>query len=124
MRSLPRLLALGLLLGSLTACGSSRPKGINFHSAGGTYTATQVERAFAAQGVQLRLAHEQIPGYVVLHGGNAPSHLITVLVKLPAAPAALVNNAAGGQRLKAGNVSVSFDPSHAGAVKSALARLD
>lgn len=124
MRSLPRLLALGLLLGSLTACGSSRHKGVSFHSPGGNYTATQVERAFAAQGVQLRLAHEQIPGYVVLHGGSAPSHLITVLVKLPAAPAAPVDSGVGGRRIRAGNVSVAFDPSHAHAVESALARLD
>jgi hypothetical protein len=117
-RSLPLLLAVALLLG----CGSSRPKGVTFHSAGGHFTVTQVEAAFAAQGIQLRLAHEQLPGFEVLHAGRR--HLITVLVGLSAGQAVPVGYVAGGDRTRRnGNVHVSFDSSTAQAVGTALARL-
>jgi hypothetical protein len=113
-----------VLLGSLTGCGSSRPTGVGFHSARGRYTVTQVEAAFAAQGIQLRLAHEQLPGEVVLHGGPKPPHLVTVLVGLAAGRAGPLPSEGGGQHVQTqGNVRVSFDSSHAQAVTSALARL-
>jgi hypothetical protein len=124
MRSLTLLLALGLLVGILTACGSSRPQGVSFHSASGHYTVRQVEAAFAAQGIQLRLAHEQIPGYFVLHGGRTPPKSVAVLVKLSSGPAGTGDSLTGGQRLRRGNIWVSFDSPNAEAVKNALARLD
>jgi hypothetical protein len=124
VRSLPLLLAVALVLGALTGCGSSQPKGVDFHSARGRYTVTQVEAAFAAQGIQLRLAHEQLPGEVVLHGGPKPPHLVTVLVALENGHAGPMPYAGSGQRIQTnGNVRVSFDPSHARPVKDALARL-
>ena len=123
MRSLPLVLAVAVVVGLSTGCGSSRPSGVHFHSASRHYTATQVEAAFAAQGIQLRLAHEQLPGYVVLHGRTAP-HLVTILVELSAGQPVPAGYATGGQSTRDGNVRVSFDPATAQAVKSALARLD
>jgi hypothetical protein len=120
MRSLTLLLALGLLAGIVTACGSSRPKGVSFHSADRHYTARQVEAAFAAQGIQLSLANEQLPGYVALQQGRK----LAVLVELSTGSAGRIDYRTGGRRIKAGNVWVSFDPSNAEAVKNALARLD
>lgn len=112
------------LLGGLTGCGSSQPKGVNFHSAGGRYTVTQVEAAFAAQGIRLRLAHEQLPGEVVLHGGPKGPHLVTVLVGLSNGHVGPMPAEGSGQRVQThGNVRVSFDSSHVQAVTSAVARL-
>ena len=120
MRSPALLLALALLVGVLAACGSSRPEGVSFHSASREYTARQVEAAFAAEGIQLSLAHEQLPGYIVLQGGRK----LAVLVKVSAGQAGRIDYPTGGRRIKAGNVWVSFDPSKAEVVKNALARLD
>lgn len=121
MRSLPLLVAVVLLLGSLTGCGSSRPKGVNFHSSSRHYTVTQVEAAFAAQGLPLRLAHEQFPGYVVLHGGE--THLVTVLVGISGGQGIPAGATGGDRTQRNGNIRVAFDPSHAQAVENALARL-
>ena len=120
MRTLQLLVAVVLLVGILTACGSSRPKGVSFHSADRHYTARQVEAAFAAQGIQLSLANEQLPGYLVLQGGRK----LAVLVKLSAGQPGPVRYPSGDERLETGNVLVSFDPSKAEVVKNALARLD
>jgi hypothetical protein len=122
VRSLPLLVAVVVLAGALAGCGSSRPKGVNFHSTSRHYTVTQVEAAFAAQGIQLRLAHEQFPGYEVLHGGQ--KHLLTVLVALSAGQAVPTGYGTNGDRTQRnGNVRVSFDPANAKPVESALARL-
>ena len=124
MRSLPLLLALGLLLGALTACGASRPKGTSSRAADQHYTARQIERAFAAQGIVLRLANEQVPGYVVLQSGNESRSLVAVLVGLSAGIARPTAYETSGRRIKRGNVWVSFGPAKARAVENALARLD
>lgn len=81
----------------------------------------QVQAAFAAEEIQLRLAHEQFPGYVVLHGGQ--KHLITVLVGLSTGQAVPVEATGGDRTQRNGNVRVSFDPSTAQSVQNALARL-
>jgi hypothetical protein len=125
MRSLP-LLAVVLILGALTGCGgsSSRPKGVNSDTAGRHYTAIQVERAFAAQGIVLRLAGEQFPGYVVLQAGRKPRNSVAVLVELSTGHARPTDYATGAHRIQSkGNVRVSFAPAETQPVQKALARL-
>ena len=115
MRSLPVLLGAVLLLG-LTGCGASHHR----------YTVRQVERAFAAQGVQLRRERVQdTPALVVLrHGSKAHLVWVGVLIVPPQQSPALYFGKRHGERFtKQGNVFVSFDPSNASAVGAALAGL-
>jgi hypothetical protein len=108
------------------------------------YTVKQVETAFAAQGIRLHKATRQpISGFVALQGGQKP-HLVTTLVRLSATKtkrprlshslrldrkhlgndfAFIAEPSGRDYRIqRAGNVIVSFDPSHAQSVTAALAR--
>jgi hypothetical protein len=119
MRALPIVLAVGLVLGALTGCGSSRPNGVNFHSASHHYTVNQVEEAFAAQGIRLReVAHRLDPGVVPLR----LDHLAEALVIVKASGIQYIDTQHHRYQ-KNGNVFVFFNASNGENVKTALARL-
>jgi hypothetical protein len=119
MKVVPIFLAFGLIVGVLAGCGSTRPKGVSFHSASRRYTVRQVEEAFAAQGIRLReVAHRLDPGVVPLRR----DHLVEALVIVKASGIQYIDTQHHRYR-KNGNVFVFFNASNAESVKTALARL-
>ena len=132
MRVLPILVAV-VVLGAASGCGSSRAAGINFHSARHHYTVTQVERAFAAQGIRLRRSrYSEFPSTVALSqaipvGVNPmsvrPGSLVSLLVRVSAGPTyGHFNLPLGYRSQRHGNVRVFASPPNR-PVETALARL-
>ena len=117
-----------VILGAVSGCGSSRPKGVNFHSASRHYTVREVESAFAAQGIPLQKdAKQPIPGSILLRGGHRP-HLVSALVRVSGANGTYfvflgVRSNSDRRTTRHGNVAASFDPTNAEGVKAAFARL-
>ncbi len=127
---LPIPFRLALIAGVVAGCGSSTPSGVNFHSATDHYTVSQVKEAFAAQGIRL---HQEVskdfPGFVLLRSGRKPEQLVSTLVEVSHRPSGArfifgsISSHSGYRLQSRGNVTVSFGPSNAQPVKTALARL-
>jgi uncharacterized protein YceK len=127
-----RLLAPATLLSVValvitSGCGSSRTRSVGSNSATRHYTVTQVETAFAAQGVRLRRIDGPTSFGLVILRRPSESRFIEALVTTPGArpPDRVVLN---GDTLsyrtrKDRNVTVFYAISTAPTVKAALASL-
>lgn len=118
------LVVVAAVIVSLAATGVGVAAGVGAFDSPTMYSASQVENAFASQGIQLQDVTPNEWKRVLVMLDGRPAHAVYVYVEIVSCKCALISPMPDAETTHNGNLEVLYDPNETAAVTAALQKLD